>query len=119
MADVPWMVGPTHHESEGKTWVFFSHQTHVVAADGLTDIAIVDCGDDEGDENTHLIAAAPDLLAACEALVERVRILAAPEVKATLAAWPKSGVEYVGVDPADYPEVKAGLAALNKAKRRS
>ena len=60
----PWNVGPTHLESEGKTWLTFSYQTHIVAPNGLTDLAIVEVGEDEGIANACLIAAAPDLLAA-------------------------------------------------------
>jgi hypothetical protein len=89
----PWSVGPTHHESEGKSWLFYSHQTHILAPNGLTDLAIVEAGEEEGQANARLIAAAPDLLAACqdiEIALADTKFASSPLYKQMLAAIEKA-----------------------------
>lgn len=69
----PFAVGPTHRESEGKTWLTFSYQAAVEHPNGLTDLAVVDVAEEEGEANARLFAAAPDLLAACVEAAEHGR----------------------------------------------
>jgi hypothetical protein len=73
----------------------------------------------EAEANARLIAAAPTLLATCEELLLKVEAVMSAEKRPTLAPWPKSGVEYVGVDVADSPLVRRARAVIAKAKGES
>jgi hypothetical protein len=73
-------------------------------------------GDLPAEANARLMAAAPDLLAALKFMLGKLEVALAAERRATLAPYPKSGVEYVGADPADCEEVKQARAAIAKAE---
>jgi hypothetical protein len=105
----PWSVGPTHHESEGKSWLFYSDQTHILAPNGLTDVAIVEAGEEEGQANARLIAAAPDLLAACECALYLGEIA----VRNGLEGFGKADEDEI---VADHVILKAIRQAITKAK---
>lgn len=66
--------------------------------------------------NSALFAASPALLAAAKAALFKIESLVATEKKVVLAPWPRSGVDYVGCDPADCHEVQLLRAAIASAE---
>jgi hypothetical protein len=56
-----------------------------------------------------------ELVAALRGVTEKLRVCLATEKRPTLAMWPKSGVEYAGVDPAGCPEIQRAEAAIAMA----